>query len=589
MNGPSKILTVSYGTFSCTLEGFDDPLKTMKVIAEYFRDLAADDRYFGAEPPTPDAAMLHRIAESELKRRVEAKVREDGGVLLRASDPADGMPPLTEPLQTRQSMITTYRTSPSEPIEGVAAKLMKIRAAAQQKADEAARAEAEKADALQADPHAAPLLLTEDLAVLRDNFEVAGVQGALVSHDDMKSQMAGSAADSDHIEDGIAEWQIHDHAAFLSENQLPVDDEGSVLGMSPDDGILAETIRAAMFMSLQLDAAAEKEADIADPLAAFGPAQPDDTDDLDHLDDDADAGDDTAPRSAAATALSKLKKARARLIRVRKSADEGQADPVISESRRQLEGEGSDSSLNRLIAQTNSEMDVPEQRARWSAIAHLKAAVATTVADREAGADAGDGADDPSYAYRDELSRLVDTGEDDAAADRPPPLVLVSEQRIDRDHDDAAHAPAVRPRRVSVSNNLALNELAFDPEPLAARIASLEEDEDQDDENTGDVSVFFDPQDFAEFAQRLGAEQLPELIQAAGVYAALIECRPHFSPTHLIRQIASAPGLVAFDREDGMLAFAELMRQGKIERVRHGQYIVTEESEFMQEAQRIMS
>ncbi|PIE11433.1 MAG: hypothetical protein CSA72_04775 [Rhodobacterales bacterium] len=140
MVGPSKILTVSYGTFSCTLEGFDDSFETMKAIAEYFRDLAADDRYFGAEPPQLDTDMLAQIAAKQIEGRVEAH-RDDSGVTLRAAreeEPKRAPAPETAPVRPdRQTAVLTEPNLPrtqqmpsarAADSDSIAAKLQRIRA-----------------------------------------------------------------------------------------------------------------------------------------------------------------------------------------------------------------------------------------------------------------------------------------------------------------------------------------------------------------------------------------------------------------------------------------------------------------------------
>ena len=65
MSDAKRILTVSYGTFSCTLEGFADPMATLREVTDHFRALAAQDRSFGAAPVAKDAGISPAMTGDE--------------------------------------------------------------------------------------------------------------------------------------------------------------------------------------------------------------------------------------------------------------------------------------------------------------------------------------------------------------------------------------------------------------------------------------------------------------------------------------------------------------------------------------------
>lgn len=231
------------------------------------------------------------------------------------------------------------------------------------------------------------------------------------------------------------------------------------------------------------------------------------------------------------------------------------------------EQEVADDDTSRLLDQTNTELDEPEGNRRRSAIAHLRAAVAATKADRLLGRKAD--AAEEQEPYREDLASVVRPRRPQSGGVRQTrpesspapgsPLKLVADQLVKPESapepEPAAEkisAAPVRPRRVRRAA------------PTDAALAETEEKP-----SSG----------FATYAESVGAKDLPELLEAAAAYMSYVEGRDQFSRPQLMTTLRQAE-VTDSSREDRLRSFGQLLREGKIRKTSGGRFTAADTISF---------
>lgn len=530
----NKVLTVSYGTFSCTLEGFDDSFETMKAIAEYFRDLSADDRYFGSEPPQPDAEMLTRIAQRDAAKHVEAS-QSDSGLLLRATQQAarsapaavataaqpDPAPSTTPPAQGAESFFADaepVESAPAPAADSIAAKLQRIRAVVSH-SEENSVVYTEDEETGLGDQPAAP----KDAVAAA--FEAGSLDASDLTESDKPETEVGATAptfEAEEIDDTPA---VAEPVADAETTEEP---EESVQPFSmPQDNDYEDEEEAptpsALFTDLEETAETDEPGNILSEEA-----------EEDQIDAVAESKDGYLTAEDEANVLSEISKVEA--------AMDGRAPDETA----------LDQDMSRLMDKADSQMDDPATSTQRETYSHLRTAVAATEAER--GNQPRD-EDSEESGYRGDLTSVVSPRRPEIQvtsmrpqSDTSSPLKLVAEQRVDTNEQDAG---PVTPRRVTSKS------------------------EDEANEEGG----------FAHFAQEQGAQSLPDLLEAAAAYLSFIEGQEQFSRPQLMNKIRSLKQ-DDFNREESLRSFGQLLRDGKIEKAGGGRFAASTQIGFRPDDER---
>ncbi len=502
MGESPKVLQVTFGSFSCTLEGFEDPVQTLFAVAEHFRDLAERDPGFARGTRIPDAALLARQVEAAGGGtgavRVETMAEEIGGL--------DGAPPAPPRAPASSPSAGSMDGLGSEAAAGVA-DLVRVVAAVAESAG-AALAEGARSGARGLD--------IERLAAALAASRRASPDPAEEQRREEPRPVVARTAPPKPRSEGFHDWGADE----VEEEDFTADwREAAPVEASRDEAL-------------------------ADGDAAWS-----DEDETEGRRSEGERDERPRPRFS--------------------PHGEGTGD-----GRRFLSTppDQDEAGLLRILSRAERQLSDPGVARRRAAMAHLKAAVAATEAQRTLDGDEP-APQDAAAPFREEWAAAARPQAERSERPAPPPLRLVASQRVDatRDPEEAAARPAAldpaEERQGMMPPLRPAGEAPTRPEsplvavePPAAAVPS-------------DTS-------FAAFAARAGATaSLPDLIEAAASWLHVVRGEAEASRSQLLRLAAEVLPEPP-NREDALRIFGALLRQGRLARIEGGRFRVGDATRF---------
>ena len=589
MVSSTKTLTVSYGTFSCTAEGFEDPLSIVKEAAAFFHGMVQEDRFFGSEPPRLDDALTERFRRTG----IDAEQTPNGLTLRPATEAApdpnaeppedaeadladlaalDGLPapdapppgrdeddlaPPADELAAEENWRDSAPVAPAGPApkdDRIDARLDRIRALVRQTQTRsgshspAAGEQSPKAPA--PDASGVTLDTQDDAAATRADDE---------SRDEAAFTATPEAATTaSEIRTRVLKIQRSDFEEALATGRFDA---------FPAEEELEEEEPEEVTPGAQGTLTPEEEAELARELDAVRAELAEDWDD--GSTDEVTMGSSTMigqpnPVDLAANHGGHADTTRPEELAERLARDNMRKTVKLPGRGRAMLTEGSvddGDNTSRLLDETNREMAEPEGNRRRSAIAHLRAAVAATRADRLLGRKPDEAKQ--AEPYREDLATVVRPRRANPPVHNPlerpvvasvwraegTPLKLVAEQQVAPPRTDAP----LRPRDVSPA--------------------------DTDTPDTPDAQAETPDTGFAEYAKKVGARTLSERLEAAAAYISFVEGRDQFSRPQLMAMLRLADTEES-NREDRLRSFGQLLREGKIEKTRGGRFTASDRIGF---------